>query len=75
MPEKPLLSLLAEKLKGPNRRVWIALVCYAILIATALYVLLPVRSQEERYLLGFVLCVFAILIFKTLRHARDGKMD
>jgi hypothetical protein len=51
------------------------LICYLALLGTALYVLLPVRTKEEGYLLGFVLFVFTLLIFKTLIHARDGNME
>ena len=75
MSEKPLLSLLFEKVKGLNRRLVFAMACYIILLAVALYVVLPVRSDYERYLLGFVLFVFTMLIFRTLVHAKKGDLD
>ncbi|MBN1566925.1 MAG: hypothetical protein JXA73_03705 [Acidobacteria bacterium] len=49
-----------------NRRLLIALGCYLILIVIALIALLPVRNSHERFVLGFVLCFFAILIVKTI---------
>jgi len=47
----------------------IALGCYLVLIVVGLYFLLPVRSQEDRFLLGIFLAVFAILALKTIVHA------
>jgi uncharacterized BrkB/YihY/UPF0761 family membrane protein len=75
MPEKPPMSFLREKLKTANRRLLAALACYAVLIAISLYVLLPARTYNDRFLLGIVLAVFAILIVKTLVHAQDDKME
>ncbi len=65
--------------KNPGSRVWmkknnrllIAMVCYGILILAALYLLLPVRSSNETFILLIVLLVFALLIAKTLAHSDD----
>jgi Ca2+/Na+ antiporter len=53
----------------------VALACYFLLILVALFAFLPIRSREEGYLLGFVLCLFAILIVKTLVHAGDEEPE
>jgi hypothetical protein len=74
MSQKSVLSLLVEKVKSANRRALFGMVCYLALVGVALYVLLPIRTQEERYLLGFVLFIFCLLIFKTLIHARKGDL-
>ena len=70
----PLVSLRA-KLKGASRRLFIAMTCYLVLILIALYGLLPVRTSNDRFVLGFVLLVFALLIVKTIVHARDDKSE
>ncbi len=75
MIRKLLLLLLREKGKSANRRLLAAMACYLVLIAIALYALLPIRSSQEKFLLGLVLCVFAILIVKTLAHAHDDSDD
>jgi hypothetical protein len=64
-----------EKIRALNRRLIIALVCYLILIVVALYAFLPVRSSYDRFLLGLVLCVFAILIVKTIAHSEDDTAE
>ena len=67
----PLTSFLRT-----NQRLLIGLGCYAVLIAIALYALLPVRTSNERFILGFVLFFFAILIVKTIIHsATDREAD
>jgi hypothetical protein len=60
--------LLRRKLTAAKRRLLLAMGCYCILIAAALWTLLPVRSSDDSFVLGLVLCVFAILIIKTLVH-------
>jgi hypothetical protein len=75
MPDKPLIFFLSEKIKSVNRRLLFAMVCYLVLLSLSLYVVLPVQTKEERYLLGFVLFVFAMLIFRTLLHAAKGDLD
>ena len=70
-----LLPLVREKMKSTKSRVLVAMACYCALILAALYALLPVRSSQDRFLLGAVLCVFAILIIKTLVHAEDENSD
>lgn len=71
MPEKPAQSFLRA-----NRRLFAALGCYLVLILTALYTLLPIRSSYERIVLWFVLCVFAILIIRSIIHAmQDEKSE
>jgi len=67
-------NLLRGKAKTANRRLLLAMACYCILILAALWVLLPVRSSNEGFLLGLVLCVFAVLIIKTLVHSGDESM-
>ena len=75
MPDKPLLFLFFKKIKSTNRRLLFALICYVVLLGASLYVILPIQSKEERYLLGFILFVFTILIFRTLLHAAKGELD
>ena len=59
-----------------NRRLLTALACYLALILIALYVLLPARTSNDRFVLWFVLCFFAILIIKSIIHAaQDQKME
>jgi hypothetical protein len=70
----PLRSLCA-KLKGASPRLFVALACYLILILIALYGLLPVRTSNDRFVLGFVLLVFALLIIKTIIHTKDDKSE
>ncbi len=70
-----LTALIGERLKKMNRRLLVAMACYLVLILIALYALLPIRSSNEGFVLGVVLCVFALLIIKTLAHAEDDKMD
>ena len=64
-------SWMREKIKTANRRLLIAMVCYVVLIVAALSVLLPLRTEYDRILLGMVLAVFTLLIIKTLIHADD----
>ena len=75
MPENPVPSSLFAKMKSANRRMLAALACYCILIGIALYALTPARTYHERFLLGLVLFVFALLIVKTLVHSGDEKME
>ncbi len=75
MPSESPLSLIVRKIKTTNRRALFGILCYLVLLGIALYVLLPVRTSEERYLLGFVLFVFTVLIFRTLLHAAKGDLD
>jgi hypothetical protein len=58
-------------MKKINRKLLIALICYGVLILAALYMLLPVRSSNESFILGVVLLVFALLIVKTIVHSQD----
>ncbi|MDR1727554.1 MAG: hypothetical protein LBT74_06450 [Acidobacteriota bacterium] len=60
------------RLGAAGGRLCAALACYAVLLAAALCVLLPVRTSNERFLLGAVLAVFAILAAKTVAHSRDA---
>ena len=57
--------------KSNRRRLIVAMICYGILIAVALYGLLPVHSSNEAFILLVVLLVFALLVIKTLAHADD----
>ena len=59
-----------------NRKLIIGLGCYAVLIGVAVYALQPIRTSNDRFLLGFVLCFFAILIVKTIiRFFQDRDED
>ncbi|MBN2338706.1 MAG: hypothetical protein JXP48_09220 [Acidobacteria bacterium] len=62
-----------RRMRGGRRRVIAALACYAVLIGIALYAFLPVRTGDDRFLLGMLLAVFALFIVKTLAHAGDGE--
>jgi hypothetical protein len=74
MPFNDLGIKLREKINGPNGRLIVALSCYFVLIVVALVVLLPVRTSHERFVLGFVLALFAILMVKTIVHSHiDSK--
>ena len=64
-------TLIREKLKASNRRLVIAMACYLVLIALALYALLPVRTRNEGFLLAVVVGFIAYLMIKTLAHAED----
>ena len=63
---------LRERIKLLPSRLLLALGCYLVLIVVGLYVLLPVQSREDRFLLGIFLTVFIILILKTIVHANKG---
>ena len=63
---------LRERIKRLPSRLLLAMGCYLVLIAVGLYVLLPVQSREDRFLLGIFLTVFIILILKTIVHANKG---
>ena len=75
MNQPPPLNNLLAKLKGASPRLFIALACYLVLILIALYELLPVRTSNDRFVLGFVLVVFALLIVKTIVHAAEDKAE
>jgi hypothetical protein len=75
MSQSPMLNNLLTKLKGANRRLIVAMACYLALILVALYGLLPVRTSNDRFVLGCVLLVFALLIVRTIVHASDDKSE
>jgi hypothetical protein len=60
-----------EKLKRLPPRLSLALFSYGVLVLVGLYVLLPARTREERFLLALFLAVFAILAVKTIVHSKD----
>lgn len=60
-------------MKKKPGRLAVALLCYAVLIAVALYRLLPVRSSDERFILMIFLLVFAFLIVRTVMHAANDR--
>jgi len=60
-------------MKKNSRRLLMAMVCYGGLILAALYLLLPVRSSNEKFILGATLLVFALLIVKTIAHSQDDE--
>jgi hypothetical protein len=49
----------------------IAMICYGVLMLSALLILLPVRNSDEAFILAVVLLVFALLIIKTIAHSED----
>ena len=66
-----LLPVLRDKWRGANRRLLAAMICYCILALVALIALTPVRSSDEKFLLGMALFVIVFLAVKTLAHSRD----
>jgi hypothetical protein len=62
---------LREKIKNSNLRLIGALACYFALIVLALVALLPARTSNDRFVLGLVLALFAILIIKTIAHSQN----
>jgi hypothetical protein len=66
-----LHARIRAKLGATNKRLFAALGCYAILLAAALYALLPAHTSDERFLLGIVLLIFAILTVKTIAQSRE----
>jgi hypothetical protein len=54
-----------------NKRLAAALTCYTLLIAAALWQLLPARTRNEQFILGAVLFFFAILIIKTIAASQN----
>jgi hypothetical protein len=66
-------KILLEKIKRLPLRLMIALGCYLVLVAVGLYVLLPARTQEDRFLVGIFLAVFAILAWKSIVHANKSR--
>jgi hypothetical protein len=57
------------------RRLLVAVACYAVLISIALYAFLPLTSSNDRFILGCVLLVFAVLIVKTIAHAAHEQSE
>jgi hypothetical protein len=62
---------ISEKTKTWNRRLLAEIACYLVLAGIALYVLLPIRTKDDLFLLIMVLVVFTYLILKTLHQAED----
>jgi hypothetical protein len=71
MTQNYFLVHLSEKLKTAKGRLFAVIICYAVLLAIALYALLPARSSNERFLVGTVVAVFVLLFIKTMKHADD----
>jgi uncharacterized BrkB/YihY/UPF0761 family membrane protein len=71
MTQKSLTGRLLEKIQTGKGRLAAAMICYAILLAIALYTLLPARSQQERFIVGAVVAVFVLLAVKTMAHSED----
>jgi hypothetical protein len=55
-------------ISAAKRKLLAALICYLMLLAAVLYVLLPAKTSDEQFILGVVLLIFAILTAKTLAH-------
>jgi hypothetical protein len=55
-----------------KRKLIAALICYGVLILAALYLLLPVRSSNESFMLVALLLFFGFLIVKTIAHSNDS---
>jgi 4-hydroxybenzoate polyprenyltransferase len=51
------------------------MICYGVLIAAALFVLLPARNSNEVFLLFVSLLFFALLIIRTIIHSSDEDME
>ena len=66
-----LRKIMREKISRANRRLITALACYLILIAIALVAFLPARTSNDRFILGLVLALFAVLIVKTIAHSQN----
>jgi len=64
-------SLVKEKIKSGNRKLLAAMMCYLALMGAALYMLLPVHTRDDYFLLIMVLVFFTYLMIKTLSHADD----
>jgi hypothetical protein len=60
-----------QPMKKNSRKLIVAMSCYGVLILAALYFLLPVRTSNDRFILGVVLLVLALLIIKTIAHSDD----
>lgn len=75
MNQQPLWMRVRGAVRAANRRLLIAMACYAVLLACALYALLPAHTSHERFLVGVVVVFFALLVVKTLAHAGEGTMD
>lgn len=56
-------------MENKKLRLIIGMSCYGVLILAALYLLLPARTSNEKFILFVVLAVFALLITKTLAHS------
>ncbi len=60
-------------MKKSKRRLLVAMICYAVIIAVALYGLLPVRTQQESYILIAFLLIIGLLVIKTLAHSEEDE--
>ncbi len=58
-------------MKRAKRRLLVAMICYGVLIAAALYAFLPVHDSHESFILITLLLFFALLIIKTIAHSDD----
>jgi uncharacterized BrkB/YihY/UPF0761 family membrane protein len=75
MMQDSFFEHLGERLKAAKGRLVAAIACYAVLLAIALYALLPARSSHERFLVGAVIAVFILLFVKTMKHAADDSSE
>jgi uncharacterized BrkB/YihY/UPF0761 family membrane protein len=75
MTLKSLIERLREKMKSAKGRLIAAMVCYGILLIIALYTLLPARSSQERFFIGAVVAVIALLAVKTMAHSKDDDSE
>jgi uncharacterized BrkB/YihY/UPF0761 family membrane protein len=75
MTQNSFFEHLSEKLKMAKGRLFAVIACYAVLLAIALYALLPARSSHERFLVGTVIAVFVLLFIKTMKHAHDDDAE
>jgi uncharacterized BrkB/YihY/UPF0761 family membrane protein len=71
MTQNSFFQQMSEKLKTAKGRLFAVIACYAVLLAIALYALLPARTSNERFLVGTVIAVFVLLFIKTMKHADD----
>jgi hypothetical protein len=75
MTQNSLLVRLSVKLKTAKGRLVAVIACYGVLLAIALYAILPARSSQERFLVGTVIAVFVLLFVKTMRHSEDDSSE
>jgi hypothetical protein len=75
MIQNSFLARLSGKMKTTKGRLVAVMACYVVLLAIALYALLPARSSHERFIVGSVIAIFILLFVKTMKHAEDDNPE